>query len=410
MNDFNALNDLNDPTPICPHFGECGGCRSQDIPYPDQLAAKAARLEEIRAAHGLPPVILPPVPSPALWHYRNKMEFSFAEKDGEIICGLHHAQRKKEVVDISECRIFSPAAGPVLSAVRDFARQSGLPAYNPYRRTGFWRNLVLREEKNAKGFLVNLITTSRGEPDWDGLRVSLAGLTTEKSVSSLIRTVNDSVSDAVIPERTTVLSGPGYLEETVGGFAFRIHPFSFFQTNVFLLPEFYRHLAAAAALTASEKALDVFCGMGPISLLLARQAKEVFGIEREETTVENARLNARLNRVENAVFISGPARRVLVDNRDRWRGRIAAVVANPPRSGMGTKVAQRIAELEAGTFIYSSCRPESFFPEAALFLNDYDLESVRPFDFFPHTPHLEVVGVFRRKQPGRSAGAAAGEP
>ncbi len=394
---------MNEPASICRHFGECGGCRTQDVPYADQLAAKAESLEELRAAHGLPPVILPPVPSPVLWHYRNKMEFSFGERDGRIVCGLHHAARKKELVDLAECRIFSPAAGPVLSAVREFARKSNLPAYHPYRRAGFWRNLVLREEKNGPGLLVNLITTSGGEPDWDGLKAGLAGLGLPRPVSTLIHTVNDSVSDAVIPERTFLLDGPGYLEETVALWRFRIPPFSFFQVNVFLLPEFYRHLNGAAALSGEEDALDVFCGLGPISLLLARRARTVYGIEREEATVENARLNARLNRSENAVFIAGPARRVLLDNAWRWRDTIAVAVANPPRSGMGTKVLKRIAELAPRTFIYSSCRPESFFPEAALFLDGYELESIRPFDFFPHTPHLETVGVFRRK--GRRGGA-----
>jgi len=396
FNGFTGFNGLNDPTPICRHFGECGGCRSQDVPYPEQLAAKAARLEELRSAQGMAPVILPPVPSPSRWHYRNKMEFSFGERNGGIVCGLHHAEKKKDVLDITECRIFSPAAAAVLSAVREFARAGGLPAYNPYRKCGFWRNLVLREAKNRGGFLVNLVTTSRGEPDWEALLASLArelGTTN----FSLIWTVNDSVSDAVIPAKTAILAGPGYLTEDVAGLTFRIHPFSFFQVNVSLLPDFYRHLSSSAALSGSENALDVFCGMGPISLILARDAKTVYGIEREEATVENARLNASLNRVENAVFIAGPARRVLKENSPRWRGALAAAVANPPRSGLGAKAARRIAELAPGTFIYSSCRPESFFPEAALFLDRYELESVRPFDFFPHTPHLEVVGVFRKK-------------
>ncbi|MCX6349008.1 MAG: 23S rRNA (uracil(1939)-C(5))-methyltransferase RlmD [Candidatus Aureabacteria bacterium] len=389
---------MNDLPPICRHFGECGGCRFQDIPYPEQLAAKAARLEEIRASSRLPPVILPPIPSPSLWHYRNKMEFSFAEKDGALICGLHHAARKKEVVDLTECRIFSEDALPILAAVKEFARESGLPAYNPFRASGFWRNLVLREEKNSDRLMVNVITTSRGAPPWDKLLAALNALRTKKAISSLIWTVNDRASDAVIPEKVTVLSGPGYLEETVAGLTFRIHPFSFFQVNVFLLPAFYGHISSSAALAGTENVLDLFCGMGPISLFLARAARRVWGIEREESTVRNARENAAANGSANALFISGETRRVLLARGDEWRGTIDVVVTNPPRSGMGIKTLKRIKEIAPRTIIYSSCRPESFFPEAECFLDEYRAEIIRPFDFFPHTPHVEAVGVFRRKE------------
>jgi len=383
---------------LCLHFGRCGGCRFQDIPYGEQVRRKKVFCRDLWEAAGRPGQLQPPIPSPRAFYYRNKMEFSFSGGAGEVICGLHHATSKRRVIEIRQCLLFSPDVGAILSALGGFARRSGLPAYDSYRHRGFWRNLVLREGKFSRQLMINLVTTSRGDIDRGELERTVSNLKTENAIVSLLWTVNDRPSDAVIPERVEIIAGRDFLEERIRGLTFRILPFTFFQVNPFILESFYDLLLELLPPGGDEKILDVFCGTGTISLVLAPRAGEVIGVELNEEAVAAARINAELNGIGNIDFIPGRARQVLLELRQSWKGNIDVVVANPPRSGLGGKVIKRIGEIEPESIVYSSCNPKTFFAEAGAFLKDYDLEIIQPFDFFPHTPHLEMLALFRRKK------------
>ena len=385
---------------ICRHFGECGGCRLQDREYPLQLREKDERCRKLLQNSGIKGAMQSIVPSPRPFYYRNKMEFTFYHDGGELVCGLHRRDKSRSVFQLQECLIFSEDIPLIMATVIEYARKSGLPAYHPYRHQGFWRNLVVREGKFTGQIMVNLVTSSKGDFDEDAFREAFDGLPTKKRIVSLIHTVNDSLSNAVIPERVSILMGESFFEEKVFSLFFRILPFSFFQVNPFILEVFYRKLHTVLNLQGRETILDIFCGSGTLGLVLSSRARSILGIELDEAAVENARSNARLNRIGNLTFIAGKASRVMVENRDHWPGKFDLVVVNPPRSGISKKVVKRILEINPERVVYSSCNHKTFFVQAALLLDRYNLETVQPFDFFPHTPHMELLAVFRREEQG----------
>ena len=383
---------------VCKHFGECGGCRFQDREYSLQLEEKDATYRRLLADSGIKTDLREIIPSPQPFYYRNKMEFTFYHDGGELVCGLHRRDKNRSVFQLEECLLFSEDIPIIMNAVMEFARKRGLPAYHPYRHQGFWRNLVVREGKFTDQIMVNLVTSSDGDFDEDNLRAALDGLPTKNRIVSLIHTVNDSLSNAVIPERVTILTDSSFLEENVFNLSFRIPPFSFFQVNPFIMNVFYPELHRVLDLQGSENILDLFCGSGTIGLVLSSRANSILGIELDEVAIENARSNARLNRIENLTFITGKASKVMVENREDWPGRFDLVVVNPPRSGISKKVVKRILEINPERVVYSSCNPKTFFSQAEWLLERYHLETVQPFDFFPQTPHMELLAVFRREK------------
>lgn len=390
---------MDNPPKICPHFGECGGCRFQDLPYRLQLEKKEARCRALREESGLPAELLPIVPSPRVYYYRNKMEFTFGDERGRVVCGLHRRDGRHSIFQLTECLISSPEVGPIVEAVAAWARQSGLPAYHPYRHQGYWRNLVIRESKSAGTLLVNLITSSQGELNREGFLKALDRRPAGGRISSVIHTVNDSLSDAVVPQSWTVLRGEPFLEETISGLVFRVLPFSFFQVNPAIMEIFYPQLKGILRLKGTEKILDIFSGSGAIGLILSREAESILGIELDPEAVANARLNAERNGLDNLDFLEGKASRVLAENRRHWPGRFDLVIVNPPRSGISKKIAKRLRELAPKRIVYSSCNPETFFPQVDLLAETHRPTLLAPFDFFPHTPHLEMLAVFERLDP-----------
>jgi len=387
---------MNSPTQICRHFGECGGCRFQDLPYQSQLREKESLCRRLQDEAAIETPIRPIIPSPRIFHYRNKMEFSFGEESGETVCGLHRRDRRRSIFPVSECLISSPDTGTIVSAAAAFSRRAGTPAYDPYRHRGFWRNLVIRESKSAGVFMVNLVTSSQGELDREGFLSALGEIPAGDRIASVIHTVNDSPANAVVPEKWAVLRGEPFLEEKISGLTFRIPPFSFFQVNPAIMETFYRELKEFLALGGREKILDVFSGSGTIGLVLAEGAESILGIEIDPEAIVTARFNARLNRKDNLSFRQGQAARVLAENRRLWPGRFDLVIVNPPRSGISKKLARRLLELRPERIVYSSCNPRTFFPQAGLLADLYRPVILQPFDFFPHTPHLEMLAVFQR--------------
>jgi len=381
---------------VCRHFGECGGCRFQDVDYTTQLVNKQSYLEDL-FDKPLGQRLQPIVGSPNIYFYRNKMEFSFSKNNGQLICGLHNSRNKREVVDIKECKIFSEDTPVILDSLRMFFGKQNTSVHNRFRHKGFLRHLVLREAKNTQDFMVDIVTSSESILDKDMLGQILLSLTLKKRISSLIWTINDSLSDAVIPESWQVLYGGEFIEEVVGGLHFRILPYSFFQVNSYILEDFHKTLQSILNLKGHEKILDLFSGLGAISLVLAHLCDFIWAVEVEPHTVENAYINTALNRINNVSFLSGDVRKVLFNNMRLWKNNIDVVIVNPPRSGVSRKIVQRIKEIYPRRIVYSSCNPKSFSHDIAAFTDSYSVELIRPFDFFPHTPHIELLGLLLRK-------------
>jgi len=393
------MRKIPDSMPICRHFGTCGGCRSQDIPYPLQLKKKETQCRELLSDYLEESALAPIVGSPSPIYYRNKMEFTFGtDENGKLACGLHMRQNSRRVFELFECLIFSPHTTPVMTAVRKFRRDYNLEPYNCRRHTGFWRNLVLRETKFTGRLMVNLVTTSAAEVDTSRLLEYLRSELPPDIKLSLLHTINDDPADAVKPGKFNFFSGDEWLDEEIDGLTFRIPPFSFFQVNPEAIKVFYRELKKLPWLEDNTRVLDIFCGTGPLGIVLAGISGQVTGIELDPYAVETARLNCRLNGVENSRYIIGDARKILLANRETWQSRFNLVVVNPPRSGLSKKVIKRILEIAPPTILYSSCNPKTFALQAGAILEQYDLVYARPFDFFPHTPHLELMTVFKRRE------------
>ncbi|MCK9613918.1 MAG: 23S rRNA (uracil(1939)-C(5))-methyltransferase RlmD [Candidatus Omnitrophica bacterium] len=380
-------------TGICKHFGQCGGCSFQDISYSVQMLCKEESIRELMLAYGIN-CELKPINSYKEWFYRNKMEFSFGRNEG-ITCGLYKKGSHGELIDVSECLIFSKDAGIVLKAVKDFFTMKGNSVYNKFSHKGFLRNLVMRETKFTNELMLGLVTTSSEELDKDGFTSMLKRLNLNSTLKSVYRIVNDSISDAVIFEKKELLFGEPFIEEKLDEFKFKIAIDSFFQVNPLAIRNLYGKIRDYAKLSKEEKVLDLFCGGGSIGIFLAGMAKFVWGVEVSQAIIDCAWQNAKENNIENISFFTADARAFL-NTQGTFYKDIDVLIINPPRPGLSNKIIRAVLRLNPKTIFYSSCNPDTLFANLKELSVAYKPEFIEPFDFFPHTPHLETLVLLRR--------------
>jgi 23S rRNA (uracil1939-C5)-methyltransferase len=379
----------------CVHYHEgCGGCRFQDLAYEAQLEAKAAQvrdaLRRIGGLSGFEPEAA--VPAESIFHYRNKLEYSFARTEEGVGLGLHRAGRWDEVLDIDTCWLTTDVGNGVRNAVRDWAREEGLAPFDQEAQTGFLRHLVVREGRNTGQVLV-LLVTAPGDLS-EGAFVET--LTRLPEVRSIHHAVNDSPAEVTnVPSR--LLWGEEAIEEEILGLRFRLRPNAFLQTNTTMCEVLYRLAGEYAGLRGEETVYDLYSGTGTIALSLARSALTIWGIELSEESVACAVENAELNGIANAAFFAGDVARDLAELRDR-AGDPDVVVVDPPRAGLTGKALRRIGELAPDRLVYVSCNPTTLAGNAKQLTGEfgYRLERARPVDMFPHTPHVETVSLFTR--------------
>ncbi len=379
----------------CVHFGECGGCRFQDLAYDAQLEAKAAQVADaLQRIGGLSGFQLEPaLPAESAFHYRNKMEYSFAQTPAGPALGLHKAGRWDEVLDVERCWLTTDLGNAVREAVDGWARAEGLQAYDQVTHEGYLRHLVVREGRNTEQALVLLVTAPGGLPGRDGL---VAVLRRFPEVRSIRWAVNDRPAEVTnLPSE--VLWGEEAIEEKILGLRFRLRPHAFLQTNTAMCEQLYRLAIEYAGLTGNETVYDLYCGIGTIGLTLAADALTVWGIEVSQESVACALENADLNGIVNAAFFAGEVGDAIEDLRAR-AGPPDVVVVDPPRAGLSGKALRRIARLEAPRIVYVSCNPTTLAGNAKELVTEwgYRLERARPVDMFPHTPHIETVALFTR--------------
>jgi 23S rRNA (uracil1939-C5)-methyltransferase len=379
----------------CLHYHEgCGGCRFQDLAYDAQLEAKAAQvrdaLERIGKLSGFE--LEPAVPAESVFHYRNKLEYSFTPGEDGVALGLHRAGRWDEVLDIDKCWLTTDVGNAIRNAVREWARDEVLEPYDQELQTGFLRHLVVREGRNTAQALVLLVTAPGDLPEDTFVQT----LRRFPEVRSIHRAVNDSPAEVTnLP--TTLLWGDEAIEEEILGFRFRLRPNAFLQTNTAMCEVLYRLAGEYAALTGDETVYDLYSGTGTIGLSLARSALTVWGIELSEESVACAVENSELNGIANAAFFAGDVGRDLDELRDR-AGPPDVVVVDPPRAGLAGRTLRRIGRLEAARIVYVSCNPTTLAGNAKELAGEfgYRLERAQPVDMFPHTPHIETVALFTR--------------
>jgi 23S rRNA (uracil1939-C5)-methyltransferase len=378
----------------CAHYPACGGCRFQDLAYEAQTAAKAEQVADaLRRIGGIADAPLEPIlPAESVFHYRNKLEYSFTRTPSGPALGFHKAGRWDEVLDIERCWLTTDLGNAIRHAVRDWARAANLEAYDQAEQTGYLRHLVVREGRNTGQVLVQLVTAP-GDLDRDSFVDALRRF---PEVRSIHWAVNDRPAEVTnLP--TTLLFGEEWIEEELGGLRFRVRPNAFLQTNTAMAERLYQLAVEYAALTGEETVYDLYCGIGTIGLTMAAQALTVWGVEVSEESVACALENAELNGVANAAFYAGEVGQAIEELRDR-AGEPDVVVVDPPRAGLSGKALRRIGRLEASRIVYVSCNPTTLAGNVKELARDwgYRLERARPVDMFPHTPHVETVALLTR--------------
>lgn len=389
--------------PLCPHFGICGGCRWQDIPYGMQCRFKADIVRGMLSGiPGIePPHLVELVPSPDTVYYRNKMEFSFGSGPGsgeaprrvcthagdtEVRLGLHERGKFDRVFDVTGCRLQSELSNAILDETRRFAVGSGLSVYGLKSHEGLFRYLVIREGKFTGEVMVNLVTSGEEFPCAGEFADMLASRFCE--ATSVILSINRSPGGVAAGQERRTLRGAGCIHEQIGGLTFTISPDSFFQTNSCQAFNLYDTIREFSGLTGTERLLDLYCGTGTIGIFLSRRAAEVTGVEAASEAVEDARMNAALNDAGNCTFIAGRAEEIL----EEGMGRFDVAVCDPPRVGIHPKALAALLRMRIPRMVYVSCNAGAIPRDLEMLaMAGYRLVSVRAFDMAPHTPHIETV-------------------
>ncbi len=396
----------------CPHFGACGGCSYQSVPYEKQLELKETQVLRLlrpifekqmllKGQNGDLDAYIGNIfegikPSPVQADYRNKMEFSFGDeyKDGPLALGMHKRGSFYDIVSVRDCRIADGDYRAILSCVLDYFKQKNSSYFHRMRHEGYLRHLLVRKAQKTGEILVALVTTTQETHDLAPLVEALLTLPLKGKITGVLHTKNDSIADVVKSDETVFLYGKDYFYEELLGLKFKISQFSFFQTNTLGAEVLYEtardFLGDISGGGACDKTVfDLYSGTGTIAQLLAPVAKNVIGVEIVEEAVEAARQNAKQNGLDNCTFIAGDVLKVI----DELHEKPDVIVLDPPRDGVHPKALLKIGEqIRAKQMIYISCKPTSLARDLAALLDcGYEVERACCVDMFPYTTGIETV-------------------
>lgn len=394
------------PKEACPHFGLCGGCVYQTLPYEEQLKLKEGQVK----------ALLDGVIEPGTWEfqgikgspiskgYRNKMEFSFGDevKDGPLALGMHKRGSFYDIVTTPRCQIVHPDFCAVLEATRAYFAQLGTPFYRKLKHTGYLRHLLVRRAVRTGEILVDLVTTtqrecfggSEGEREAvEAWKERICALPLEGRLAGILHTWNDSLADVVQSDRTDILYGNDYFYEELLGLRFKISPFSFFQTNSLGAEVLYEMVREYIGETKDRVVFDLYSGTGTIAQVLAPVAKQVVGVEIVEEAVDAARENAALNGLKNCRFLAGDVLKVV----DGLEEKPDLIVVDPPRDGIHPKALGKIIDFGVERMVYVSCKPTSLVRDLAVLQErGYRVVKGGCVDMFPGTGNCETVCLLTR--------------
>lgn len=403
---------FEDREPACPHFGVCGGCAYQALSYENQLKIKEEQVKSLLDAviEAKDSYIWDGIKgSPVQEAYRNKMEFSFGDeyKDGPLALGMHKKGSFHDIVTVDNCKIVDTDYNQILKTVLQFYEEKQIPFYKKMQHVGVLRHLVIRQVVCSKDILVNLVTTTQqglnGEHlnqeeltkylCLEELKEKLLSLDLNGTIVGILHTYNDSLSDAVIPEKIVTVYGQDFLYEKILGLTFKISPFSFFQTNSKGAEVLYETARSYVGETKDKVIFDLYSGTGTIAQMLAPVARKVIGVEIIEEAVEAARENAALNGLSNCEFIAGDVLKVIDDIKDKPD----IIVLDPPRDGIHPKAIEKIIAYGVDEMVYISCKPTSLARDLEI-LQERGYKVVRgcAIDQFVNTLHCESIVLLKK--------------
>ena len=382
--------------PPCPHFGNCGGCTYQNLPYENQLQMKEQQIKMMMDEAVDGEYVWEGVkPSPIQNAYRNKMEFSFGDeyKDGPLALGMHKRGSFHDIVNVPECQIVDSDFRLILGGVLQFAQETGLPYYHRMRHVGFFRHLLVRKAVKTQEILVDLVTTTEYELEKEKFVEALNSLNLTGKLVGILHTRNDSLADVVKDEGTDILYGQDYFYEELLGLQFKITPFSFFQTNSLGAEVLYETARTYIGETKDKVIFDLYSGTGTIAQILAPVAKKVVGVEIVEEAVEAAKENAKKNGLDNCTFWAGDVLKVI----DALGEVPDLIVLDPPRDGVHPKALEKIIDFGVDKMVYIACKPTSLARDLEMLQGrGYKVERIACIDLFPGTVHVEVVCCLHR--------------
>ena len=399
--------------PMCQHFGICGGCKWQNLPYDKQLEAKQKQVYDqlTRIGKVCLPEFRPILGSAKTSHYRNKLEFGASNKrwltrdevasgtvyDNMNAIGFHITGAFDKIYPIEKCWLMDDLHNQIRNSIRDYALASGMTFFDLRQQTGLLRDMMIRNSNTGEWMLL-VQFSMKEEGDHEramGLMEHIA--TTFPQITSLLYVDNQKCNDTFGDLDIQVYKGNDHIYETMEGLQFKVGPKSFYQTNTDQAYELYKVARSFAQLSGNELVYDLYTGTGTIANFVARQARQVIGIEYVPEAIEDAKVNSEINHIGNTLFYAGDMKDILTDDFILQHGRPDVIITDPPRAGMHPDVVQTILRAAPKRIVYVSCNPATQARDLADLDTDYQVTDVQPVDMFPHTPHVENVVLLTRR-------------
>jgi 23S rRNA (uracil1939-C5)-methyltransferase len=396
--------------PFCSHFGVCGGCKWQHINYELQKTYKRQQvLDQFqRIAKVSIPEVMPTIGSEKTRYYRNKLDFTFSNKkwltldqirsDEEFdrnALGFHIPKMFDKIVDVDHCYLQGNISNDVRNELQAFALENKITFYDIRGQVGLLRNLIIRTTSTGE----SMVIVQFGENDPESIKVVMEFLNQKfPEITSLIYVINLKGNETFHDLELVTYAGKDYIEEEMEGLKFRISPKSFYQTNSEQAYNLYKVARDFAQLKGDEVVYDLYTGTGTIANFVAKQAKQVIGIEYVASAIEDAKLNSKLNGIQNTLFYAGDMKGILNEEFIANHAKPDLIITDPPRAGMDEKVVEMLLRLEAPKIVYVSCNPATQARDVALLAEKYDVEKIQPVDMFPQTYHVEnVISLILKK-------------
>ena len=396
--------------PFCEHFGVCGGCKWQSLPYEEQLKQKRQQVEDqlIRIGHLDIPEVRPCLGSERTREYRNKLEFTFADKRwltyeeiataGDIAStpavGFHIPGCFDKVLDINKCHLQVDISNRIRLYIKNFCIENGYSFHNARAHEGFMRTLVVRTASTGE-IMVIVVFNENNKERIDALMSHIKEEFPE--ITSLIYMINDKWNDSLGDREPICFAGKDHIIEEMEGLQFKVGPKSFYQTNSEQAYELYKVTRDFAELKETDVLYDLYTGTGTIANFCARRAKKVVGVEYVPEAIEDAVINSEINGIKNTTFYAGDMKDVLSDEFVERNGRPDVIILDPPRAGVDERVLEVIKRAAPERMVYVSCNPSTQARDLALLNDMYEILAVQPVDMFPHTHHVENVVKLRRR-------------